>query len=409
MADYIVGNLDGSAGVTYNIGGLTPLQLNTVDTVPYVAGSVVKSIHYRIFLGPTTDTTYEFFLYEKSDFASPTGAVKVWSRVVTVTPADGSDTMIVVDVPDDVVSATPGTPLAVGITSSSNSRYSGFRLGAATTTRSTADTADTGPATWTETGTLTRQLTIAVTLGDAGPTLTDIDDPVLDGEANNSATYINFTNPPNTGTIDGVPLPSISAAAGTITWGNLDVSAITSDAGTLVPSFGTVTVEFTNTTDAETASITTTNTVKAGHEVVTLASIETVDPNALYQMMLAAGTTIANGETIYYDTQGGNVSISAAGYISSIPTTFPFIYINSSNVGYPFVFDNNGVSPGEYPDIDGKKWSGMEVAQDGASFIMGGGKGEFLDAANFVYAGGKGEMIDSANFIWAGTKGKFED
>jgi hypothetical protein len=119
----------------------------------------------------------------------------------------------------------------------------------------------------------------AVAFLSSGGSIDTIDDPILDGETGNELTR---TGDEITSlTIDGVACTNVVDTAGTVTFDVIDISAVSDEAGTSVPDFGTVAVEANG--DSEYSTTTDLN-AKSGYSVVTMASIDTDDDNGLYKL-----------------------------------------------------------------------------------------------------------------------------
>lgn len=188
--------------------------------------------------------------------------------------------------------------------------------------------------------------------GGASDSIGAIDDPILDGETGNSATYTGFAS----GAINSVTIDSAGAAvtalnvsdddAGTVTFDMVDISAVSNDAGTTVPNFGTVTFSFTNGTETATADADI--NPKAGWSVTTVASVDSVTEEKLAFMLNdQLSLTVADGDEFYFPT-ASNTDILADSTLETDLTEVSFVYIDrtSANTAYPITWNNGILSTG---------------------------------------------------------------
>ena len=191
---------------------------------------------------------------------------------------------------------------------------------------------------WTHTADFSAIAAFVLTAGSPAASVNP-PDPVTDGATAQTYSPLNFDSGNITAiTLDGVNVPAFTQT----TFDNFDVAGVTVD-GTAGPKFGSVVFEATNGT--ETANDTIINQPAADHAYVIMAVIDTVTPDALYQLMLTQlSKTLAPNDQFYWNDADGSIINDDSTFAIVVPKTF-WWYEVSSGEWWTLTLSAGGLSP----------------------------------------------------------------
>lgn len=164
----IVGNNTDATGTNFTVSGTSINALNVTDTQTMVSGDVVTLIGLYVQTSPGTDASIEIGLYASSDaFATPNAATLVWSGTLNVPAAFSAPGWHTQAVSNEAITATAGHTLGAAL----GGKLSGdnFTVKSTAATQSRSDGSDEAlPATWTESASTSRDISLYITTAAVG-------------------------------------------------------------------------------------------------------------------------------------------------------------------------------------------------------------------------------------------------
>jgi hypothetical protein len=308
----LTGGFDEPDSITYNSVPVPKIEYindtNSQGGGIYILAAPADGLHDLVINTAGTARTYQFIIADAMDcigVGTPmSSGGYAGNRSLALTTAIGDLVVDVLAAPNDLTIASgPGQSDQL-INTNGASASSEIATGVTTT------------MSWTNAADFSVQVAVVLVAGAAGTSVSP-PDPLTDGATAQAYNPSGFTSGNITAvTLDGVNVPAFTQT----TFDNFDVAGVTVD-GTAGPKFGSVVFEATNGT--ETANDTIVNQPAADHDYVEMATIDTVSPGTLYQLMLAQlGKTLAPPDQFYWNDLDTSIINDDSSFAIVVPKTF---------------------------------------------------------------------------------------
>jgi len=306
----LIGSSDEPASIKYNTVTVPKLYFTSNSSLSATGGYALQSPTsgtFNLVLSGASERSYQLTI----DAFSGTVGIGATSYPAGGTAANRSVTLTTVigDIVLDSLQSDTTAAVGAGRTTQLLNDNTGSASSIVATGTSTV-------MDWTHTSGLSAVAGFVLTAGTPGASVNP-PDPVTDGATAQAYTPLNFTSGNITAvTLDGVNVPAFTQT----TFDNFDVAGVTVD-GTPGAKFGSVVFEATNGT--ETANDTIVNQPAADHDYVEMATIDTVSPGTLYQLMLAQlGKTLAPPDQFYWNDLDTSIINDDSSFAIVVPKTF---------------------------------------------------------------------------------------